>query len=46
VFVFLLTINEFISASQVFVPQKFSSLEKVVIDVFLSTSAMEGGIVI
>jgi len=35
----IFTKNEFISASQVFVPQKFSSLELVVIDVFLSTSA-------
>jgi len=35
----IFTNNESISASQVFVPQKFSSLELVVIDIFLSTSA-------
>jgi len=38
VFVFF-TNNEFISASEVSVPKKFSSLELVVIDIFLSTSA-------
>jgi len=30
--------DEFISASQVFIPEKFSSQELVVIDIFLSTS--------
>jgi len=35
----IFTNNEVISASQVFVLQTFSSLELVVIDVFLSTSA-------